>query len=245
MRFCRRLAHPVFPAALRPRLPPPGWQSSRCGRRAVHALAAPHVRRRAASASSSPSGWWSTPARVRTHRHHAEGGRHRPAGLRHRGEPHHRTPRAPRSRKSAVRCSARRSRPGDQNQAPRREEAPTDVPWRRRRWIPDAVLLFRFSALTFNSHRIHYDRAWAMDVEGYPELVVHGPLIVHSPPRFRPRARIPVAPSAPTRPRRARRSSSAPPSSCAAAPPPTAGAASSGPCTPQGTVAMSAQATFA
>src|SRR5437870_4677860 len=38
------------------------------------------------------------------------------------------------------------------------------------------VLLFRFSALTFNSHRIHYDRAWAMDVEGYPGLVVHGPL---------------------------------------------------------------------
>jgi 3-methylfumaryl-CoA hydratase len=41
---------------------------------------------------------------------------------------------------------------------------------------PDPVLLFRFSALTFNSHRIHYDRAWAMEVEGYPGLVVHGPL---------------------------------------------------------------------
>ena len=66
-------------------------------------------------------------------------------------------------------------KPGDHNQAPRREEAPTDVPWRRR-VDPDPVLLFRFSALTFNSHRIHYDRAWAMDVEGYPELVVHGPL---------------------------------------------------------------------
>jgi hypothetical protein len=38
------------------------------------------------------------------------------------------------------------------------------------------VLLFRFSALTFNSHRIHYDRRWAMEVEGYPDLVVHGPL---------------------------------------------------------------------
>ena len=66
-------------------------------------------------------------------------------------------------------------KPGERNQAPRREEAPTDVPWRRR-VEPDPVLLFRFSALTFNSHRIHYDRAWAMDVEGYPELVVHGPL---------------------------------------------------------------------
>jgi 3-methylfumaryl-CoA hydratase len=64
---------------------------------------------------------------------------------------------------------------GERNQAPRREPAPADVPWRRR-VTPDPVLLFRFSALTFNSHRIHYDRAWAMDVEGYPGLVVHGPL---------------------------------------------------------------------
>ena len=64
---------------------------------------------------------------------------------------------------------------GERNQAPRREEAPDDVPWRRR-VAPDPVLLFRFSALTFNSHRIHYDRPWAMEVEGYPGLVVHGPL---------------------------------------------------------------------
>jgi 3-methylfumaryl-CoA hydratase len=65
-------------------------------------------------------------------------------------------------------------RTGERNQAPRREEAPLDVPWRRR-IVPDPVRLFRFSALTFNSHRIHYDRPWAMDVEGYPGLVVHGP----------------------------------------------------------------------
>jgi 3-methylfumaryl-CoA hydratase len=64
---------------------------------------------------------------------------------------------------------------GERNVAPRREEAPTDVPWRRR-IEPDPILLFRFSALTFNSHRIHYDRSWAVDVEGYPGLVVHGPL---------------------------------------------------------------------
>ena len=38
------------------------------------------------------------------------------------------------------------------------------------------MLLFRFSALTFNSHRIHYDRRYAMEVEGYGGLVVHGPL---------------------------------------------------------------------
>jgi 3-methylfumaryl-CoA hydratase len=66
-------------------------------------------------------------------------------------------------------------KPGQGNRAPRREEAPRDVPWRRR-IEPDPVLLFRFSALTFNSHRIHYDRRWAMEVEGYPGLVVHGPL---------------------------------------------------------------------
>lgn len=42
---------------------------------------------------------------------------------------------------------------------------------------PDPVLLFRYSALTFNSHRIHYDRSYATGVEGYPGLVVHGPLI--------------------------------------------------------------------
>lgn len=66
-------------------------------------------------------------------------------------------------------------KPGERNQAPRREPAPAEVPWRRR-LTPDPVLLFRFSALTFNSHRIHYDRPWAMEVEGYPGLVVHGPL---------------------------------------------------------------------
>lgn len=42
---------------------------------------------------------------------------------------------------------------------------------------PDPVLLFRYSALTFNAHRIHYDRDYARDVEGYAGLVVHGPLI--------------------------------------------------------------------
>ena len=41
---------------------------------------------------------------------------------------------------------------------------------------PNEVLLFRFSALTFNAHRIHYDRRYAMEEEGYPGLVVHGPL---------------------------------------------------------------------
>src|SRR5690606_26548942 len=41
---------------------------------------------------------------------------------------------------------------------------------------PSAPLLFRYSALTFNGHRIHYDRKYATTVEHYPGLVVHGPL---------------------------------------------------------------------
>lgn len=41
----------------------------------------------------------------------------------------------------------------------------------------DAVTLFRFSALTFNGHRIHYDHPYATEVEGYPGTVVHGPLL--------------------------------------------------------------------
>lgn len=47
----------------------------------------------------------------------------------------------------------------------------------RRTIKPDAVTLFRYSALTFNGHRIHYDRRYATEEEGYPGLVVHGPLI--------------------------------------------------------------------
>lgn len=59
---------------------------------------------------------------------------------------------------------------------------------------PDPILLFRYSALTFNSHRIHYDQGYACNTEGYPGIVVHGPLqatwllnlaakIVGKPPR--------------------------------------------------------------
>jgi len=43
--------------------------------------------------------------------------------------------------------------------------------------IPDEVLLFRYSALTFNGYRIHYDRRFATDVQGYSGLVVHAPLM--------------------------------------------------------------------
>ncbi|MEP7007180.1 MAG: MaoC family dehydratase N-terminal domain-containing protein [Sphingomonas bacterium] len=44
-------------------------------------------------------------------------------------------------------------------------------------WLPGTIDLFRFSAATFNSHRIHYDAAYATGEEGYPGLVVHGPFI--------------------------------------------------------------------
>ncbi|NQW02103.1 MAG: MaoC family dehydratase N-terminal domain-containing protein [Rhodospirillales bacterium] len=54
--------------------------------------------------------------------------------------------------------------------------APTTAAWTRR-IVPDPVLLFRYSALTFNGHRIHYDRSYVTDIEGYPGLIVHGPLI--------------------------------------------------------------------
>ncbi|HEV7790318.1 MAG TPA: MaoC family dehydratase N-terminal domain-containing protein [Pseudonocardia sp.] len=63
------------------------------------------------------------------------------------------------------------------------------------RLSPDAALLFRFSALTYNAHRIHYDQPYATAIEGYPGLVVHGPLLallaLELPRRNRPEA--PVA----------------------------------------------------
>lgn len=60
--------------------------------------------------------------------------------------------------------------------APQPQPAAASAQWERK-VTPDDVLLFRYSALTFNGHRIHYDRAYATGTEGYPGLVVHGPLI--------------------------------------------------------------------
>jgi 3-methylfumaryl-CoA hydratase len=66
--------------------------------------------------------------------------------------------------------------------APAREAASTPAvqasagAWSRR-VVPTEVMLFRYSAVTFNAHRIHYDAAYATGVEGYPGLVVHGPLM--------------------------------------------------------------------
>ena len=132
---------------------------------------------------------------------------------------------------------------GARNQAPQREEAPADAPWRRR-VTPDPILLFRYSALTFNSHRIHYDRTWAMEAEGYPGLVVHGPLTStllidfardHNPGRtfltYTTQARAPLFDTAPFE-LRGRPSASGKGCELWAV-------------TPQGTVAMSAQVEFA
>lgn len=56
---------------------------------------------------------------------------------------------------------------------PREPSPPAD---RQETIVGDPVLLMRYSAVTFNGHRIHYDRAYCVEVEGYPGLIVHGPL---------------------------------------------------------------------
>lgn len=62
--------------------------------------------------------------------------------------------------------------------APRTAKAPPPPPKAQHRetHVSDPVLLFRYSALTFNGHRIHYDRDYVTKVEGYPGLIFHGPL---------------------------------------------------------------------
>ncbi len=63
--------------------------------------------------------------------------------------------------------------------APASDSAPAShLPWPHRRALPvTPPMLLRYSALTFNAHRIHYDRPYALGEEGYPDLVVHGPLL--------------------------------------------------------------------
>lgn len=70
------------------------------------------------------------------------------------------------------------AQPGDAAPAPlpAAQQVQPGTVWQRE-VVPDDVLLFRYSALTFNGHRIHYDRQYVTQVEGYPGLVVHGPLI--------------------------------------------------------------------
>jgi 3-methylfumaryl-CoA hydratase len=76
---------------------------------------------------------------------------------------------------------------------PAATRAPANAEWQRE-IVPNEVLLFRYSALTFNGHSIHYDPAYVRDVEHYPGLVVHGPLIatllVDLAARFVPAAQV-------------------------------------------------------
>lgn len=68
-----------------------------------------------------------------------------------------------------------REEPAPDAPTPQPKPAPTEADWSET-VDPSEVMLFRYSALTFNAHRIHYDRDYARDVEGYAGLVVHGPL---------------------------------------------------------------------
>jgi 3-methylfumaryl-CoA hydratase len=63
-----------------------------------------------------------------------------------------------------------------QNATPAKPPAAPAAAQHSERHLADPVLLFRYSALTFNGHRIHYDRDYVTRVEGYPGLIVHGPL---------------------------------------------------------------------
>jgi len=69
-----------------------------------------------------------------------------------------------------------RSAPKVGDPVPKIKSPPGNADWSRI-VNPDPVFLFRYSALTFNSHKIHYDRKYVMEEEGYPGLVVHGPLL--------------------------------------------------------------------
>ena len=69
-----------------------------------------------------------------------------------------------------------RGEPAPGAPSPPPQTPPQDARWRRQ-ITPGPVMLFRYSALTFNGHRIHYDAPYATGREGYPGLVVHGPLI--------------------------------------------------------------------
>ncbi|QRG09606.1 MaoC family dehydratase N-terminal domain-containing protein [Xanthobacter dioxanivorans] len=72
----------------------------------------------------------------------------------------------------------------DAGGAPSKAPEPAAEGWHRREVLAVPPLLFRYSALTFNGHRIHYDHPYATQVESYPGLVVHGPLQATLPLRF-------------------------------------------------------------
>ena len=98
--------------------------------------------------------------------------------------------------------------PGTSSGIPKTEPPPAGQTWTQN-WTPDPVSLFRYSALTFNPHRIHYDRGYATGTEGFPGLVVHGPFsqqclldllrdnVSRPIARFEMRARAPLFDTAP------------------------------------------------
>jgi len=65
---------------------------------------------------------------------------------------------------------------GGKNATPAKPAAAPPTARHRQTHLSDPVLLFRYSALTFNGHRIHYDRDYVTKVEGYPGLIFHGPM---------------------------------------------------------------------
>ena len=81
------------------------------------------------------------------------------------------------ARRGVARPSGDRSAASGTAQAAGAAAPDPDLAWHET-FLPTAVALFRFSALTGNAHRIHYDHPYATEVEGYPGLVVHGPLTV-------------------------------------------------------------------
>ena len=105
-----------------------------------------------------------------------QGGPHRQAGVRE-GAARAALQRRGASRRSSSSTTSSTARPSGPTTWSRRRRRPhAGAAWQRE-IVPDDVLLFRYSALTFNGHRIHYDRKYVTEVEGYPGLIVHGPLI--------------------------------------------------------------------
>ena len=83
----------------------------------------------------------------------------------------------PRSRRWSSSTTSSTAKPRSPTTSRRRRKPRRPERAWQREIVPDDVLLFRYSALTFNGHRIHYDRRYVTEVEGYPGLIVHGPLI--------------------------------------------------------------------
>ena len=113
---------------------------------------------------------------TRTSTHRQYRGQDRPLGpprVRH-GAARDRSERRAEARRRARHRLSRRAAGRRAAAAP--QLAPEGETWRRT-IDADAVMLFRYSALTFNGHRIHYDHPYVTQVEGYPGLIVHGPLI--------------------------------------------------------------------